>query len=100
MCRLVLHLFGWLLSTMDGLSGILVIAHSISSGTLIRHRISFSRSDRMDDRLKLHTWHRVPFSHLFFICRHSEHKVVIGKEVFHVLLHHYLPRFREIFPLA
>jgi len=39
---------------MDGQSGILVIVHSIPPGNLIPRRTSFSRSDRMDNLLKLH----------------------------------------------
>jgi hypothetical protein len=46
---------GQLFSQRNGKSGILVIVHSVSPGTLIRRRTSFSQSDRMDNLLKLHS---------------------------------------------
>src|SRR5271157_3407292 len=58
--------FGNLLSTINGQLGILVIVHSISSwktGLLVT--TSFSRSDRMDNLLKLHTYSLFLNSHQF-----------------------------------
>ena len=40
---------------MNRQSGILVVVHSVSPGKLILRKTSFSRSDRMDNLLKLHS---------------------------------------------
>src|ERR1700735_2379027 len=49
-----------LLSTVNRQSGILVVVHSVSLKNSLLVTTSFSRSDRMDNLLKLHTYSLVP----------------------------------------
>src|ERR1700723_3537376 len=49
-----------LLSTVNRQSGILVVVHSVSLKNSLLVTTSFSRSDRMDNLLKLHTYSLIP----------------------------------------
>src|SRR6202021_101508 len=49
-----------LLSTVNRQSGILVVVHSVSLKNSLLVTTSFSRSDRMDNLLKLHTYSLFP----------------------------------------